>query len=1604
MNLRPIRNAFLAGLVVMACLTQAMGQEFSNPAFINIPPVEQSPYPPYPGNGFTKNIANPYPSEIVVSGVTEPFALEVTIHGYSHTNPIKTDILLVPPPEYPNRSVVLMHDIQASNDAVNATLTFADGAPSLSSPVVTGTYRPTMVGTRPEFLDPAPFPNPPYATDFSAIYNMNINNVNGTWRLYVMNWGYQGYLFGDAGQISGGWTIRFVHDTDGDGYFDNQDNCPDIYNPEQEDDDYDGVGNPCDMCPLNANPDQADGDGDGFGDACDNCPLIANSDQANNDDDFFGDVCDNCPDATNGLQTDADSDGFGDACDTYSGINIENITQGTAHPTIQSAIDAAFNGDKIVLGPCDFYEDNITFPNGLNVTVRGAGMDQTFLHGGDDDSDFVLGIQNTNQTSATLISNMTITNSGATAIRTNNTDPTIRLVRFQDVTGGNALDLRGGSRVDRCIFTGATSNYQTVYVAHESEAMPTFYQCLFANNEVTYDLVIDDPVTCRVINCTLAGGSSGAIQVRSGAQLDMYNSIILHQMNVSGTLNADSNIFNGATGNNIDGRPTFVDEAGGDYHLAPGSLGIDAANEIPIIGTGVNYDLAGDPRYVDDAGTVNTGYGFFEYLDMGAYEFQGLTDSDNDGVGDADDRCPGYNDSIDADTDGVPDQCDACPGYDDFEDADGDGAPDHCDPCPEFANESDMDSDGDGTLDDCDTCPIFDNRVDVDGDGVPDGCDICPGYDDATQADMCADPQVVTRPLDLNESDRYRLLFVTDARTKATSNDIAYYNALAAADAANVPRLNALGTEWKALVSTSTIDARDNTDTNFNVTNGVPIYLVDGTRLANDYAHLWNQSGPYPVSPSITSGLNGAAVRVWTGTHRTGVQQVPMGATGSESTRGYPYYKGGACWGYEEAHQSGLNPIYVISEILQVPCVADSDGDGVCDSSDICLGFDDFNDADGDGVPDGCDMCEGYDDAFDCDSNGIPDGCDLDHRGRFDNFSSTNGAHYTLNQNANTSVVVENGSVRLTEVLQGQKGSVIFEPVLAEPIADFTVEFDYWMGGGNGADGMAFALIDADSTGMNVLFGESGDNQPLVVSLDTYRGGPAGGNHALLISYGQTLADVLVDHQLDNAQWQHAWFAFENGAATLVLYDSEGNAATIFSDVAVPGFAPIRARYGFGARTGGVTNEHRVDNVLFLVTSTTNDCNTNGIPDTCEAGGNVDSDGDGIYDLCDTCPLSPNVWSVTRNTYHATIQNAIDASSSGDVIELGACVFVERDLKLDNKSITLRGQDAESTIIDGNGVAGRILDIINGGNNVIEDITFRNGLRIGSVGGAALTVRNSSVATIRRCRFENNEAREGAGGAIRLNGGSTSTFQECAFHGNKSNVGESAVFLLDSQTTASFVNTLFAGNGGNVAQTIRCKEGSMTFANCTFADTLDDRVLRTGSGGVITIKNCVHDLTSVPDADIAAERCLYHGATGDNIDGVPTFVDDANGDFRLAPGSLGVDAADYHAYIAVNGDATDLNGDPRAHDDTGYADTGSGAVTYLDMGAFEFQGMTECGVGGDIGNDGDVDLADYARFASCLSGPSGGLAPNCACFDQDNDGDVDMVDYSKFQVSFTGSN
>jgi len=56
----------------------------------------------------------------------------------------------------------------------------------------------------------------------------------------------------------------------------------------------------------------------------------------------------------------------------------------------------------------------------------------------------------------------------------------------------------------------------------------------------------------------------------------------------------------------------------------------------------------------------------------------------------------------------------------------------------------------------------------------------------------------------------------------------------------------------------------------------------------------------------------------------------------------------------------------------------------------------------------------------------------------------------------------------------------------------------------------------------------------------------------------------------------------------------------------------------------------------------------------------------------------------------------------------------------------------------------------------------------------------------------------------------------------------------------------------------------------------------------------------------------------------------------------------------------------------------------------------------DCNEDGLVNLFDYMSFEACLSGPGGGVAEGCECYDVNSSGTVDLADFAETQAFFAG--
>jgi hypothetical protein len=207
---------------------------------------------------------------------------------------------------------------------------------------------------------------------------------------------------------------------------------------------------------------------------------------------------------------------------------------------------------------------------------------------------------------------------------------------------------------------------------------------------------------------------------------------------------------------------------------------------------------------------------------------------------------------------------------------------------------------------------------------------------------------ITTVPTSLAPGDSYRLAFLTSDTTDATSADINVYNTVADGLGDVV-----IASDWRAIVSTAAVDARDNTGTNPYDFTGVPIFLFNNTLLADNNAHLWDLTGTNRYqSLSITDTGDLDIDYVWTGTQPDGTADEPLGGVSlmggvGRSPQTSPYWIDNG-----KLQQGNQYPLYAMSGELEVPrgvetieVYADSeeneaDGETYTSSSDLELDFD----------------------------------------------------------------------------------------------------------------------------------------------------------------------------------------------------------------------------------------------------------------------------------------------------------------------------------------------------------------------------------------------------------------------------------------------------------------------------------------------------------------------------------------------------------------------------------------------------------------------------------------------------------------------------------------
>ncbi|MEL6712988.1 MAG: right-handed parallel beta-helix repeat-containing protein [Planctomycetota bacterium] len=312
--------------------------------------------------------------------------------------------------------------------------------------------------------------------------------------------------------------------------------------------------------------------------------------------------------------------------------------------------------------------------------------------------------------------------------------------------------------------------------------------------------------------------------------------------------------------------------------------------------------------------------------------------------------------------------------------------------------------------------------------------------------------------------------------------------------------------------------------------------------------------------------------------------------------------------------------------------------------------------------------------------------------------------------------------------------------------------------------------------------------------------------------------------------------------------------------------------------------------------------------------------------------------------------------------------------------LTIRGGTGAVGIGPGSG-AGLLLI---GAEVLLRDCVIEDNVSLQNGGG--LSMERSGLDAI-DCVFRNNAAQASGGGLFALSSGNTQLeLRRCRFTGNSAGFGGGLSITVPSPV---FESCLFDGNVANARGGAATVCGSLRATGLTVVDNVSNvtqfagLTRCAGSSSSLFVSNSVlwGNVGAGGFAGQAAQaengfqvtRSIWQASSpgvGGNLNVAPVFVDAPAGDYRLTPGSPGIDAGDSGDFLYLWN--RDLSGKARFVDDPATVDTGEGsgyedAYPVVDMGAFELAGDT-------VGAPTCVSVANSGGRRAHLSGSGSSAA------------------------------
>ena len=323
-------------------------------------------------------------------------------------------------------------------------------------------------------------------------------------------------------------------------------------------------------------------------------------------------------------------------------------------PTIQAGISASIDGDEVLVAAGTYFETIDLL--GKAITVRSSGGPEVTIIDGQLSGRVVTCERG--EGPDTVVEGFTITSGLAqngAGMGNLSSSPTVNNCVFIGnqgtfAFGGGMLNNNSSPRVTNCTFIGnivLSSFALGGGMANLNGSNPLVANCAFIENHAGSPGspafgggMYNDGSAPTVTNCTFSGNSVETDEFGVGGGGGMYN-VLSSTPTVTNCIlwgNGESEILGDQTSaatarfsdiqggwfgngsNNIDADPLFADPISGDYRLSSGSPCVDAGDNGATVDI-TDTDLDGNPRFVDDPATPDTGNGDPPVVDMGAYEF-----------------------------------------------------------------------------------------------------------------------------------------------------------------------------------------------------------------------------------------------------------------------------------------------------------------------------------------------------------------------------------------------------------------------------------------------------------------------------------------------------------------------------------------------------------------------------------------------------------------------------------------------------------------------------------------------------------------------------------------------------------------------------------------------------------------------------------------------------------------------------------------------------------------------------------------------------------------------------------------------------------------------